>query len=467
MLDDWKRLLMLGSPQDFQHRRTDTSLRNLCGKLVHEKFTIPNCTSFSDEEEDYQGEGYEDNHKHCLRDYDLYIPSAACEREHYHQTNVLPLVVAVHCFGCNSKDMHYLADYAEYYSFILVIPWGIGGSFNAEQCCGEALEHNVDDVGFFDSLIGDLSLRWHGNLVSPELVYGFGWSNGGYMVVNAAHLFRAIAPVSGYQVYEDPAQGLSNLVEQIAHRPIGLFLHHSRDDQKVAITGCCTDASMPECCCGLSRFVDQCQPMTDFVDIFAKTLNHCEGEPTLTLEQSYTSERAKVTCYQAGDNCWTNTTYCIHDHRGHFNRPSLGEAFPMMNDVSDFFARDACETVGGGSWSSKDGLCSCKSVNETYTFCLDQDWEGRYQAPDWTHYKISDGGNLGAIGMAVLIILAFITLFVLAKQERKYRQFKAVSTFELSEFSVDPRLDDGPDMNSDFANNPKPVFTRPSLSRHI
>jgi len=469
MLDDWKRLLM-GSQQDGQ--RT-LNLRDMCGNLVTETLEISNCTSTDNGR--YSG-GYDDGRysggyevtDYCSRDYDLYIPTAACEHAHYRRTNVLPLVFAVHCFGCKSNAMRYMVDYAETYNFVLAIPHGIQSSFNAQQCCGEALAQNVDDVGFFQSLIQDLSSRWGGNIISPELVYGFGWSNGGYMVVNAAHLFRAIAPVSGYQIYDDPATGLSNLVQQIAQRPIGLFLHHSQDDQNVAITGCCTDTTMPECCCGLSNFVDQCQSATDFVDAFGKTVNHCQGEPTISLEQIYRKGRAEVTCYQAGSKCWANTTYCIHNHRGHFNRPSLSKAFPMSDEVSDFFARDACETVGGGSWSSEERACTCDGVvGDASSYCLDQGWTGRFQEPDWAHYSISDGGimsNATAIALSIVMIVLFLIMFVLAKEERKYRDFKAVSTFELSDFSVDPKLDDE---DETFRRRPVPIISRPNLSKHI
>ncbi|CAJ1930885.1 unnamed protein product [Cylindrotheca closterium] len=464
MLEDWKNLLLGSQQQD--GRRQILSLREMCGNMVYERFEIPNCTSTNDAEYSRNYEGTDD---YCTREYDMYIPTAACDRKKYGPTNVLPLVFAVHCYGCDAGVMDYMADYAETYSFVLAIPHGIANSFNAQQCCGTALEQNVDDVGFFQAIIEDISSRWmgHSHIVSPNVVYGFGWSNGGYMVVNAAHLFRAIAPVSGYQVYDDPAIGLSSLVEKISHRPIGLFLHHSQDDQNVAITGCCTDPTMPECCCGLSNYADQCQSATSFVDTFGQTVNHCQGEPTQLLEKLYREQRADVTCYQAGSNCWANTTYCIHNHRGHFNRPSLEAAFPMSDEVSDFFARDACENVGGGSWSSEERYCTCDNiVVGDSSYCLNLAWTERYQEPDWANYSIADGGttsSLGAIALSFVIIVAFLGIFVMAREERKYRHFKAVSTFELSDFSVDPKLDD----EDDIFRPRLPIVTRPTLSKHI
>ncbi len=80
---------------------------------------------------------------------------------------------------------------AETYQFVLAIPKGMQSSFNAQHCCGSALEQNVDDVGFFTAIISELST--HHSFVSPEITYAMGWSNVGYMVMYAAHLFRAIA----------------------------------------------------------------------------------------------------------------------------------------------------------------------------------------------------------------------------------------------------------------------------------
>ena len=46
--------------------------------------------------------------------------------------------------------MQYLGPYSEEYGFALVIPEGYKRSFNAKSsnCCGGALDEDVDDVGF-------------------------------------------------------------------------------------------------------------------------------------------------------------------------------------------------------------------------------------------------------------------------------------------------------------------------------
>lgn len=408
------------------------NLDDYCGQLVKEKLHFRNCTSA--------------NAHDCTRSFDLYVPNSACD--HKKETNVLPLVFAVHCFGCHASSMYYWAEYAEVYNFIVAIPAGIGHSFNAQHCCGPALEQNIDDVAFFQAIVHSLAKQHKGRLVSPDMVYGFGWSNGGYMVVHAAHLFRAIAPVSGYQVYDDPAQDLSNLVSKIEGRPIGLFLHHSLDDGNVAFTGCCSDPSMPECCCGLSNISDQCQSAPGFVHAFGETVNHCQGEEFVSLDRVYRKARSTMTCYQAGSNCWANTTYCVHSHGGHFNNPSFEKSFPMTGQIGDFFARDACENVGGGSWSSGTKNCTCsidgdRDINSTATYCLSDGWKERFHQPDWENYSLplseDDEGvtNFGIVASSFLILLVFAVMFVMAREQKRYGQFKPVAV-ELTDFSVDP-----------------------------
>jgi hypothetical protein len=298
------------------------------------------------------------------------------------------------------------------------------------------LEQNVDDAGFFENIISTLSGK-HNTLISKDIVYGFGWSNGGYMVTRAANLFRAIAPVSGYQV---------DLPE--LDRPIGLFMHHSKADTNVQITGCCNDPTMPGCCCGLSNYVDQCESARDFFQKFGANVNQCKGNVNFKgseigtapgeLELSFEIEEASaITCYQAGSNCKANTTFCIHKEGGHFNQPSFEKAFPMTDEVTAFFARDACENVGGGTWSSGDHTCVCPAANSGATYCLAEGWEDHvHDLP-----TLSNAPNAvdAAVGVGVLFFIVGI-IFLLAKEERKHKGFKIISTFELSDFSTDPKL---------------------------
>ena len=318
--------------------------------------------------------------KECDRRYTMYLPTSVCGsgeeggdgglKGTTTTTGVLPMVFTIHCYGCTMNTFHFWSEIAEAYNFVWVNPEGIKKSFNAEPCCGYAMENNIDDVGFFDAIIQKL-LDEFPRLVSPNLTYAMGWSNGGYMVTYAAHLFRAIAPISGNHIELDkrPISKLS--------RPTGLFLHHSKDDTMVRITGCCQDSTMPTCCCGISNIIEECTSTQDVVASWAASINGC---PKNLQPQILYSVPDDVTCYNYDDasvveskgaadappphdgTCRANTTYCIYENRGHFNRKgSFPQAFPMSRDIANFFARDACSISGQGSWDPHERTCACDS----------------------------------------------------------------------------------------------------------
>lgn len=307
----------------------------------------------------------------CDRAYYLYLPLAACDNGG--DLEILPLVFAVHCLGCTPTTMMHWIEIAEANRFVLVIPEGLKNSFNGQHCCGYALDQKVDDVGFLQAIIQELDQEIP--FVSSDLTYALGWSNGGYLVSYAARLFRAIAPISGYEVDITPNPD----------RPTAIFLHHAQDDNFVRPTGCCTDASMPSCCCRLSTYMETCTSVELKMKEWASpTLNDCRdsssgtaGRPQMTMDQP-----DAVTCYTY-PNCQANTTYCIHQHKAHFNHPSFQAAFPMANEIADFFARHACETYGGGQWiidtSTGQSRCICPGTTTTATSQTRQycpPWEG-------------------------------------------------------------------------------------------
>ena len=89
--------------------------------------------------------------------------------------------------------------------FIAVYPAGTGGlprtllTWNTgTDCCGFALEQDVDDVGFLVAVVDDLDSRTE---VDSRRVYFTGHSNGGIMAyriaAEAAERVAAIAPVAG------------------------------------------------------------------------------------------------------------------------------------------------------------------------------------------------------------------------------------------------------------------------------
>lgn len=333
--------------------------------------------------EDCGGSMLTDNdQQECVRHYMMYVPNIVCDFDNKRggdnsveggRVGILPIWMAVHCLGCSPSTFYYLAELAERRSMILVIPEGIHQSFNADRCCGYALEQNVNDVGFLEEIIKTLHIDY-ANTVHRSVTYGMGWSNGGYMVMKAASLFRAIAPIAGYQVDLPTSES-----DQLQHHlpPTSLFLHHSADDRFVQPTGCCTDPTMPKCCCHLSDYSEECLSVNAQVETWARTINRCDSG-TDNLENGndvIVSLRIEdnVECRTfVSDSCQANTTYCIYQHKGHFNQPSFEESFPMSFEVADYFARDACG-LGGGRWDDSMKTCQCpsKPTATQSPYCLD------------------------------------------------------------------------------------------------
>jgi polyhydroxybutyrate depolymerase len=79
-----------------------------------------------------------------------------------------------------------------------VFPQGVGNSWNAGPCCGDAVEDKIDDVAFIDALITKVSAQV---CIDPRRVFADGFSNGGAMSFRLgcglSTRIAAIASVSG------------------------------------------------------------------------------------------------------------------------------------------------------------------------------------------------------------------------------------------------------------------------------
>jgi len=190
----------------------------------------------------------------------------------------LPLIFAVHCFGCTTKALHTFISHADDANAVLVLPEGIHNSFNAPSCCGYALDRGLDDVGFLKHVQSMLSEEYE--FVNADFSYAVGWSNGGFLVMHAASLFKSIVPISGYTPNIDPAvkKGGTFCVDGICvdapGEGMGLFVNHGVDDTFVRPTGCCADPNMPKCCCNIEG--ETCVPVMDVVRNWAVEVNGCE-----------------------------------------------------------------------------------------------------------------------------------------------------------------------------------------------
>jgi polyhydroxybutyrate depolymerase len=115
-------------------------------------------------------------------------------------------VLAYHGGGSNAEHMVRfcgLNTTADKAGFIVVYPSGTGAlaaalTWNGGNCCGYAMEHQVDDVGFTRALLDDLAKVL---AVDAKRVFATGMSNGAVMVYRLASelsdRIAAIAPVAG------------------------------------------------------------------------------------------------------------------------------------------------------------------------------------------------------------------------------------------------------------------------------
>ena len=106
--------------------------------------------------------------------------------------------------GKQEADFSGMTPKSDEAGFIVVYPDGIENSWNAGDCCGNAMVKQVDDVGFVRALVAELQTQL---CIDPRRIYATGMSNGGFMThrlaCEAADLFAAFAPVSAVNGMDD------------------------------------------------------------------------------------------------------------------------------------------------------------------------------------------------------------------------------------------------------------------------
>jgi polyhydroxybutyrate depolymerase len=157
----------------------------------------------------------------------------------------LPLVIVLHGGPGNAKSMAWGTGFnrkADKEGFIVVYPNGTGRlgtdymlTWNSGNCCGYAMERNIDDVGFIETLIEKLEKEFQ---IDPAGIYVTGSSNGGMMAYRIAcelsHKVAAIAPVAGALNYE-PCKPDS---------PVSVVIFHGTADRRVPYEGGTQETNM-------------------------------------------------------------------------------------------------------------------------------------------------------------------------------------------------------------------------------
>ncbi|MFQ3549313.1 MAG: alpha/beta fold hydrolase [Armatimonadota bacterium] len=164
------------------------------------------------------------------RSYTIYIP------ESIDMEKPISLVIALHGGGGNAKNMAETTNFnkkADEEGFIVAYPNGSGNlpnhllTWNAGNCCGYALENDIDDVRFIKDMIESLIKQLK---VDPNRVYVTGFSNGGMMAYRLAceipKYIAAIAVVSG-----------SMNIECKSKEPVSVLIMHGTADKNVIYEG--------------------------------------------------------------------------------------------------------------------------------------------------------------------------------------------------------------------------------------
>jgi len=148
----------------------------------------------------------------------------------------LPLVIVLHGGGGNAASaakMTGLSALGDKANFIVVYPDGTGRlddrllTWNAGNCCGYALDNQVDDAGFIRALIEKLARDYP---IDARRVYATGISNGGMMAYRlACELSDQIAAIA-------PVAGALN-VECKPTQPVSVIAFHGTNDQNVPFNG--------------------------------------------------------------------------------------------------------------------------------------------------------------------------------------------------------------------------------------
>ncbi len=164
------------------------------------------------------------------REYFVHVPPK------YDSKKPTSVVLVFHGGGSNAEQIiRYcgLNKKADEAGFIAVYPNGTGRlekmlTFNGGNCCGYAMNNNVDDVEFTRKILDDLAKSAN---IDPKRVFATGMSNGGIMsYLLASELsdrIAAIAPVSG-------PMGTDTCKPK---RPVSVIHFHGTDDENAPFKG--------------------------------------------------------------------------------------------------------------------------------------------------------------------------------------------------------------------------------------
>jgi polyhydroxybutyrate depolymerase len=165
------------------------------------------------------------------RKYLVHVPAS------YDGSQPMPLVLCLHGGGGDigfARRMFRLNEKADKEGFIVAYPNGSGRlgdhilTWNAEECCGYAEAHRIDDVGFLRDFLHYVESEYS---IDKRRVYVVGFSLGAMMAYRLAcempEEFAAFAVVSGSMNGKEPQP----------KAPISGLIIHGKKDKHVPMAG--------------------------------------------------------------------------------------------------------------------------------------------------------------------------------------------------------------------------------------
>lgn len=185
------------------------------------------------------------------------------------------LVLNFHGFTSDAAQQMLLSEMngaSDARGFLVVYPQGVARSWNAGACCGTAWLDAVDDVGFVEALLDELSDEL---CIDPRRIYATGMSNGGFLshrlACELSGTFAAIAPVAGVLGVEPE--------DCTPPRPVPVMHIHGTADPVVPYEGSLTFASVEETVARW-RQLDGCStnssPLVDQGDAWCVSWSDCD-----------------------------------------------------------------------------------------------------------------------------------------------------------------------------------------------
>ena len=205
----------------------------------------------------------------------------------------VPLVLVLHGGGGNAGFAERMTGFTEKAlkeGFIVVYPDGSGrfkGSlltWNAEHCCGYAMEQKIDDVGFISTLIDRLVAE---TPVDPRRVFVTGMSNGGMMThrlgQELSQKITGIAPVVA-TVFGD---------EKLPAKPVAALMINGMRDASVPYLGGPPGGRFPSAWDGTPAL-----PALEQAAFWAQA-NACDREPEVSEKGALVHRRYRCPSGQA------------------------------------------------------------------------------------------------------------------------------------------------------------------------